>query len=95
MKMSRRRPSLEGGPVAQHRPHDVDPPAGEGDQCLSVLLALSPLAIVEGPGLWRATQACERRLVKDSFEKLVAAAPRKRWLPTRLPESWAAGTSPA
>jgi hypothetical protein len=39
-----------------------------------VPLALSSLAVVEGPGLWRATQAGEGRLVKDSFEELVAAA---------------------
>ena len=75
MKMSSRRGGLEGRPVAQHRPQDVDPPAGERDQGLSVPLALGSLAIVERSGLRRATQAGERRLlVEDALEDLVAAA---------------------
>jgi hypothetical protein len=51
MKMSSRRAGLERGSVAQHRPHDVDPPRRQRDQRLGVPLALSPLTIVEGPRL--------------------------------------------
>src|SRR3954447_18101758 len=72
MKMSSRRTVLERGSVTQHRPQDVDPPAGEGDQGLSVLFAFSPLAIVESPGLWGAAQAGKGRLVEDPFKDLVA-----------------------
>jgi hypothetical protein len=50
-KMSSRRSGLERGSVTQHRPEDVDPPTRQGDESLSVPLALCPLAIVEGPGL--------------------------------------------
>ncbi len=50
MKMSSRRSSLEGSPVAQHRPQDVDPFAGERNHRLGVFLAFGPLAIVESPG---------------------------------------------
>src|SRR5215211_398657 len=75
MKMSSRRAGLEGGSVAQHRPQHVDPPTSEGDHCLGVPLALSPLTVVESPGLRDATQAGERRLVEDPLENPVAAAP--------------------
>jgi hypothetical protein len=74
MKMSSRRSGLEGGPVPQHRPQDVDPSAGEGDQRLSVLLALGSLAIVESSGFWGAAHAGEGRLVEDPLEKLVSPA---------------------
>src|SRR5215207_2075 len=75
MKMSspnRRR--FEGSPVAQHRPQDVDPPAGEGDQGLSVFLAFPPLAVVEGSRLGRAAETSESGLVEDPFEQFVPAA---------------------
>src|SRR5215217_6105519 len=52
-----------------------DPPTSEGDHCLGVPLALSPLTVVESPGLRDATQAGERRLVEDPLENPVAAAP--------------------
>ncbi len=90
MKMSSCRAGLEGSPVAQHRPQNVDPSARQGNEGLrSVPLAFSPLALVEGSGLRRATQAGEGRVVEDPFEHLVAPAPRKRSFPVRLPESWA------
>jgi Transposase len=72
MKMSSCGSGLEGSSVAQHRPQDVDPPASESDEGLGVPLALSPLAVVEGSGLRRATQAGKRRLVEDPLEDLVA-----------------------
>ena len=65
MKMSSRRAGLEGSFVTQHRPHDVDPPTRQGDESLSVSLALSPLALVEGPGLHTTSQTGKRRLVED------------------------------
>jgi hypothetical protein len=75
MKMSSCRPGLEGGPVAQHRPQHVDPPASESDEGLGVPLALGPLALVEGPGLRGATQAGEGRVVEeDPLEDLIAPA---------------------
>lgn len=75
MKMSSCGGSLKGYPVAQHRPQNVDPAASQGDQSLSVSLTLSSIAIVEGPGVGRATaQAGKGRLVEDPFEDLVAAA---------------------
>src|SRR3712207_3177250 len=74
MKMSSWRWSVEHGPVAQHRPQDVDPPSGQRDKSLSVLLALSLLAVVELSGGSRATKAGKRRLVERSFEHLVAPA---------------------
>src|SRR5215211_4249524 len=52
-----------------------NPPTSEGDHCLGVPLALSPLTVVESPGLRDATQAGERRLVEDPLENPVAAAP--------------------
>jgi len=73
MKMSspeRRR--FEGCSVAQHRPQDIDPPAGEGDERLGMPLTLPSLAVVEGPGLRRAAQTGEGRLVEDPLEDLVA-----------------------
>ncbi len=73
MKMSSCGRGLEGGFVAQHRPQNVDPPASQCDQSLGVLLPLSPLAVVESPGVRRRAQAGERRLVEDSLEDLVAA----------------------
>src|SRR5215208_316661 len=75
MKMSspeRRR--FEGRSVAQHRPQNVDPPAGQCNQGLSVPLALSSLAAIEGSGLRRATQTGKRRLVESSLEDLVATS---------------------
>src|SRR5215211_331455 len=74
MKMSRRRSTLEGGSVTQHRPQDVNPPPGEGDQWLDVPFAFGPLPIVEGSGLRGPAQAGEGGLVEDSFEKLVSAS---------------------
>jgi hypothetical protein len=74
MKMSSCRRDLEGGLVAQHRPQDVDPPTSQCDQSLGVLFALPSLAVVEGPGVRRATQAGKRRLVEDPLEDLVAPA---------------------
>ena len=74
MKMSSRRACLEGGSVAQHCPHHVDPPAGERAQGLRVPLALGSLAVVEGSGLLRTTQAGKRRLVEDAFEGLVPSS---------------------
>jgi hypothetical protein len=73
MKMSSCRLCLKGSPVAQHRPKNVDPPTRKRNQSLGVSLALSPLAVVEGSGLWSAAQAREGRLVEDSLENLVAA----------------------
>src|SRR5829696_376663 len=72
MKMSSCRAGLEGSPVAQHRPQNVDSPARQRDQSLGVFLSLAPLSVVEGPGLGRTTQAGERRLVEDPLEDLVA-----------------------
>src|SRR5215218_7141634 len=72
MKMSSCRWGLEGGPVAQHRPQDVDPPSRQRDQGLGVLLALTSLAVVEGPRVRRGAQAGKGRLVEDPFEDLVA-----------------------
>src|SRR5215216_5773216 len=74
MKMSSHRSTLEGSAITQHRPQDVDPPPGEGDQCLDVPLAFGPLPIVEGSGLRSAAQAGEGRLVEDSFKELVSAS---------------------
>ena len=74
MKMSSCRRDLEGGFVAQHRPQNVDPAASQRDQSLGVLLPLSSIAVVEGPGVRRATQAGKHRLVEDPLEDLVAAA---------------------
>ena len=74
MKMSSRRRSLVCSPISQHCPQDIDPPSGEGDHGLGVPLALSPFAIIIGPGDRRSTQTGERRLVEGSFENLVAAA---------------------
>src|SRR5215212_8199786 len=74
MKMSspeRRR--FESRSVAQHRPQDVDPSSGERDEGLGVPLALLPLAIVEGSGVRRATQAGESRQEEDALEDLVAS----------------------
>jgi anti-sigma regulatory factor (Ser/Thr protein kinase) len=51
MKMSRHRAALKRGSVTQHRPHYVDPPTRQRDQSLSVSLAFSSLAIIEGSGL--------------------------------------------
>jgi hypothetical protein len=65
MKMSSCRAALERGPVTQHRPHDVKPPAGEGNQGLGVPLAFSSLAILERSGLQLTPQARESRLVED------------------------------
>ena len=72
MKMSSLERRFEGSTVTQHRPQDVDPPSRQRDQSLGVLLALSSLALVEGPGVRRTTQAGKRRLVEDSLEDLVA-----------------------
>ena len=74
MKMSSCGSGLEGSSVAQHRPHDVDPPTRQGDQSLGVPLALSSLAVVEGPGLRGATQAGKGRLVEDPLEDFIAPA---------------------
>src|SRR5215207_1134593 len=63
MKMSSRRWSIERGPIAHHRPQYVDPPARQGNESLSVPLAFSPFAIVEGPGLGRTSQAVKGGLV--------------------------------
>jgi hypothetical protein len=43
MKMSSCRWGLEGGPVAQHRPQDVDPPSRQRDQGLWVCFLPSAL----------------------------------------------------
>src|SRR5215218_9405492 len=72
MKMSSCRWGLEGGPVAQHRPQDVDPASRPRDQGLGVLLALTALAVVEGSRVRRGAQAGKGRLVEDPFEDLVA-----------------------
>jgi hypothetical protein len=74
MTMSSCRRSLERSPISRHRPQDVDPPSGKRDYSLGVALALSPFAIVEGPGDRRRAQTGERRLVEGPFEHLVAAA---------------------
>jgi hypothetical protein len=71
MKMSSRRWSVEGGPIAQHRPQDVNPAPGQCDQGLGVSLPFSPLAIVEGSGLRRTPEAGKGELVKGSFEDFV------------------------
>jgi hypothetical protein len=71
MKMSSRRAALKGGSVTQHRPQHVDPPTRQSDESLGVPLALSPLAIVESPGLRGTAQAGKGRLVEDSLEDLV------------------------
>ena len=47
MKMSSCGSGLEGDLVTQHRPEDVDPPTGQSDQGLGVLLALPSPAVVE------------------------------------------------
>ena len=95
MKMSspeRRR--FEGRSVAQHRPQDIDATARQGDQGLGVPLALRSLAVVESPGGGCAAETSKGRLPEDPLEDLIP--PRiRRLLPVRLPESWAAGTSPA
>src|SRR5829696_1534969 len=74
MMLSSGESRIELRTVAQHRPEDVDPSAGPGDQRLVVPLALRPLAVVECPGLRRATEAREGRLVEDLLEPPVAAA---------------------
>jgi hypothetical protein len=71
MKMSSRRAALKGGSVTQHRPQHVDPPTRQSDESLGVPLALSPLAIVESPGLRGTAQAGKGRLVEDSLEDLL------------------------
>src|SRR5918912_1202390 len=73
MKMSSRGRCSERRPVAQHRPQDIDPATCQRDESLGMSLSLSPLAVVEGSGLRQATQAGERRLVKDPLEHLVSA----------------------
>jgi hypothetical protein len=72
MKMSSRRAVLKRGSVAQHRPHHIDPPTRQGDESLSVPLALGPLAIVESPRLRGTAQAGKGRLVEDPLEDFVA-----------------------
>jgi hypothetical protein len=74
MKMSSRRPALEGGLVAQHRPQNIDPPTCQSNESLGVPLAFRPLAIVESPGLWCAAQAGKGRLVEDPLENLVSSS---------------------
>src|SRR5918999_935098 len=74
MKMSSRRWSFERGPVAQHRPQDVDPPPRQRDEGLGMPLTLSPFAIVESSGGRGATQTGERRLVESSFEDFIATS---------------------
>ena len=74
MQMSSCRSGSEGSPVAQHRPHNIDATARQGDQSLSVPLALGSLAVVKGPRLRRATQTGKSRLVEDPLEDLVAPA---------------------
>jgi hypothetical protein len=97
MKMSSRRAALKGGPVTQHCPQNIDPPTRQRDESLGVPLALGPLAIIEGSGFWSTTQeAGKSPLVEHPLDlSLVASSLRKRWLPTRLPESLVAGTNPA
>src|SRR5215212_3475999 len=72
MKMSSCRAVLKRGSVAQHRPHHIDPPTRQGDESLSVPLALGPLAIVESPRLRGTAQAGKGRLVEDPLEDFVA-----------------------
>jgi hypothetical protein len=72
MKMSSRRWSFERSPIAQHRPQDVNPSPGQGDQGLGVPLALFPFAVVERSGGRRATQTGKSRLVESSFEDFIA-----------------------
>jgi hypothetical protein len=72
MKMSSRRWSFERGSVAQHRPQYIDPSPGQSDEGLGVPLAFRFLAVVEGAGGGRATQAGKSRLVEGSFEDFVA-----------------------
>jgi hypothetical protein len=74
MKMSSRRAGFEGGSITEHRPDYVHPPTGERDECLNVPLALGPLSVVESPGLRRAAQAGEGRLVEDPLEVLVTSS---------------------
>ena len=74
MKMSSRRLGFKGSPITQHRPKDVDPPTRQRDQSLSVSLALSPLAIMEDPGLRGAAEAGKGRLVEDALKGLVATS---------------------
>jgi hypothetical protein len=42
--------------------------------CVCVPLAFGSLAIVEGPGLWSAAQARERRLIEDPLQDLVPSS---------------------
>src|SRR5215204_6805351 len=72
MKMSSRGAALKRASVTQHCPQYIDPPLRQSDESLSVPLALSPLAIVEGPGLRGAAQAGKGQLVEDPLEDLVA-----------------------
>src|SRR5688572_9529246 len=75
MMLSSGESRIELRTVAQHRPQDVDTSAGQGDQRLVVPLARRPLAIIECPGVWGATEAREGRLVEDLLEPPVAAHP--------------------
>ena len=72
MKMSSRRAALKRGSVTQQRPQHIDPPTRQGDQSLGMPLGLSPLKIVEDPGVRGTAQAGKRRLVEDPLEDLVA-----------------------
>ena len=95
MKMSSCRRDLEGGLVAQHRPHYVDPPTSQRDEGLGVLLALPPLAVVEGPGVGRRAQAGKSRLVEDSLEDLVTTTHPTVFADPLAGVVGCAGTSPA
>src|SRR6266511_270278 len=63
---------LEGLPVMEHGPEDVDPSASEGDEGLVVAFSFSPFAIVEGAAVG-GVQRAEGGLVEDALQGLIAA----------------------
>jgi hypothetical protein len=92
MKMSSCRVALERGSIVQHRPQDVDSPASERNQSLSVSRAFAPLVVVEGSGLRWTAQAGKRQLVEDPHEGLVPS-PHPAVVTSRLPGSRAAAVA--
>ena len=63
---------LEGLPVLEHGPEDVDASAREGDEGLVVAFSFSPFAIVEDAAVG-GVQRAEGGLVEDALQGLIAA----------------------
>src|SRR5512134_1039570 len=63
---------LEGLPVLEHGPEDVDASAREGDEGLVVAFSFSPFAIIEGAAVG-GVQRAEGGLIEDALQGLIAA----------------------